>query len=59
MKWLQELLEPKIIPSSVVKHTHRSIIPAFGDISEWDEVGIITYGQGQMIFNYRGHEIIQ
>lgn len=59
MKWLKELLEPKMIPKHVVQQTHKSFIPAFGDSVEWDEVGIITYGQGSVTFNYRGHEIIQ
>lgn len=59
MRWLKELLDPRVIPERVVQTTHKSVIPAFGDSIEWDEVGIITYGQGQMTFNYRGHEVIQ
>jgi hypothetical protein len=58
LKWLKELLEPTVLPKKVVQTTHKSFIPVLGDTA-WDEVGIITYGQGQMIFNYRGHEVIQ
>jgi hypothetical protein len=59
MKWLKELLEPKVIPETVVQQTHTSFIPITGGRSEWDEVSVITYGQGQMMFNYRGHQVIQ
>jgi hypothetical protein len=58
VKWLKELLEPKVIPKKVVQETHKAFVPLEAG-TVWDEVGIITYGQGQMTFNYRGHEVIQ
>jgi len=59
MKWLKELLDPKVIPLSVISETHKVFIPAFGETVEYDEVGAENYGQGQVTFNYRGHEVIQ
>lgn len=34
----KERLEPTVIPKTVVQHTHKSFIPAFGDAAECDEV---------------------
>ena len=59
VKWLRELLDPKVIPQKVIAETHKTIIPAFSETIESDEVGAEVYGQGQVTFNYRGHEVIQ
>jgi CubicO group peptidase (beta-lactamase class C family) len=58
VKWLKELLEPTVIPEHIIAETHKSFIPAFTQTSWDDAVGINTYGQGQMTYNYRGHEVV-
>jgi hypothetical protein len=58
VKWLKELLEPTVIPKHIIAETHKSFLPAFTN-TVWDDVvGIDNYGQGQMTYNYRGHEVI-
>lgn len=59
MVWLKELLDPSVISKSIIDETHKSLIPAWGETIEFDEVGIASYGQAQMTFNYRGHEVIK
>lgn len=59
MIWLKETLAPATISRRVIDETHKSIIPAWGETIEFDEVGIACYGQAQMTFNYRGHEVIK
>lgn len=59
MKWLKELLEPTVLPRWVIAETHKTFIPAFGETVDYDEVGQEDYGQGQITYNYRGHEVVQ
>jgi hypothetical protein len=57
--WLKELLDPTVISRSIIDETHKSLIPAWGETIEFDEVGMACYGLAQMTFNYRGHEVIK
>jgi hypothetical protein len=57
MKWLRELLDPKVLPKHVISETHKSFIP-FGQVPSSDEEGLKGYGQGQITTTYRGHEMI-
>ena len=57
--WLKELLDPAVISQSIIDETHKSLIPAWGETIDFDEVGMACYGQAQMTFNYRGHEVIK
>lgn len=57
--WLKELLEPTVISPSIIDQTHKSLTPAWGETIDFDEVGMACYGQAQMTFNYRGHEVIK
>lgn len=59
MKWLRELLGPKVIPAHVLAKTHECIIPAFGRTAQYDERGMPNCGHGQVTYTYRGHELIQ
>jgi len=56
---IEELLEPTVVPAKIIDETHRSLIPAWGETVEFDEVSIESYGLAQMTFNYRGHEVVQ
>jgi hypothetical protein len=56
--WLKELLDPTVISRGIIDETHKSLIPAWGETIDFDEVGMACYGQAQMTFNYRGHEVI-
>jgi hypothetical protein len=58
MRWIRELLNLQIIPESIIRETHKPVIPS----SVSPELGLMGssfYGQAQMIYQYRGHEIIQ
>jgi hypothetical protein len=59
MIWLKELLDPIVISKSIIDETHKSLTPAWGETIEFNEVGMANYGQAQMTFNYRGHEVIK
>jgi len=59
MVWLKELLAPTVVTARIIDETHKSLIPAWGETVEFDEVSIESYGLAQMTFNYRGHEVIQ
>ena len=59
LKWIRELLDPKVIPPHVLAKTHESVIPALGRTVEYDERGMPDSGHGQWTYNYRGHELIQ
>jgi hypothetical protein len=58
IKWIRELLDPKVIPEWIIQRTRKPIIPSTVS-PELDIMGSSFYGQAQITYHYRGHEIVQ
>ena len=55
---MRELLDPKIIPQHIIEETREPVKPSTV-IPELDLMGSSAYGQAQITYQYRGHEVIQ
>ncbi|ORX36668.1 beta-lactamase/transpeptidase-like protein [Kockovaella imperatae] len=54
--WMRELQDPKIIPASLLKKAEHPLSIVTAEPSD-PELGVSTYGLGQMVYTYRGYRI--
>ncbi|KAL7421507.1 hypothetical protein Q5752_003276 [Cryptotrichosporon argae] len=55
-KWLRELLEPAVLPASLVAKVATPLVHAFE--SPDPELGLAAYGFGQVISSYRSRRVV-
>ena len=58
MHWLQELLDPQILPPSAVLRCRTPLSVMNGSPPKYPELSVAAYGFGQMVSHYRGHQVV-